>query len=64
MGQVPKLRQLAARHRTLAASAEDPAVREERLRTAALLHREASITESAFVSPTTRLLSWGIRPLS
>ncbi|HTW53986.1 MAG TPA: hypothetical protein VME45_19015 [Stellaceae bacterium] len=62
--QVRKLRHLAAQYRILAAGAENNSVREERLRTAALLEREAAYTECAFISPPARLRSWGVRPLS
>ena len=64
MDEVRKLRDLAARYRALAARAEDGSVRDERLRTAALLEQEAAYTECAFMSPTARLRNWGVQPLS
>jgi len=64
MDQIRKLRELAAQYRKLAAGAENGTVREDRLRTAALLEKEAAYTECAFVSPTARMRGWGVQPLS
>jgi hypothetical protein len=50
--EVRKLRSRAVHYRTLAARAENRSAYEERMRTAALLEREAAYTESAFMRTT------------
>jgi hypothetical protein len=63
MEQVEQLRKTAAWYRDLAAQAVDPDIRNDRLRAAALLEREAAFTELAFVRPTIKLRAWGVTPL-
>ena len=60
MNQVKRLRELAVQYRALAADAENRSVCEDRLRTAALLEREAAYTECAFISPPTHLRGWEV----
>jgi hypothetical protein len=63
MEQIEQLRKTAAWYRDLAAQAANPDIRDDRLRAAALLEREAAFTEQAFVSPAIKLRNWGVTPL-
>lgn len=63
MEHVEQLRKLASRYRQLAEQTADPEIREDRLRAAALLDREATHTERAFVSPAAALGASAVVPL-
>ena len=64
MEHIQRLRELASWYRGLAERAENPSIRQDRLRTADFLEREASCSELAFASPTVKLRAWGVQPLS
>jgi hypothetical protein len=51
LDEVSKLRRRAARYRAFATRTEVRSVREDRLRVAAFLEREAACTEGAFARP-------------
>jgi len=64
MEDIQRLRELASWYRDLAQHTENPVVRQDRLRAAEFLEREAACSQLAFASPTVKLRAWGVRPLS
>jgi hypothetical protein len=55
MEYIQRLRELASWYRDLAEQTESSSIRQDRLRTADLLEREAECSELAFASPTLKL---------
>ncbi len=64
MEYIQRLRELASWYRDLAARTENPPIRQDRLRAAEFLEREAACSQLAFASPTVKLRAGGVRPLS
>jgi hypothetical protein len=64
MEYIRRLRELASWYRHLAEQTENPSIRQDRLRTADFLEREAACSELAFASSTLKLRTRGVQPLS
>ncbi|HXP06544.1 MAG TPA: hypothetical protein VN808_20685 [Stellaceae bacterium] len=64
MEYLQRLHELASWYRDLAEHTENASIRQDRLRTADFLEREAACSELAFASPTVKLRAWGVLPLS